>query len=243
MNAFKGECVLVAASSDPVPAAVEQAAQEHAHRLGLPVVYSPVMDAPESARSVMFDARAKDAALIVAEPGPVAMALARSASSPVLVARASPPGTVIAATDLSDPDLPALRFAASEARARGSPLCFFHAVSGKWIDDIAEPGTAAFTKLSQAQVESAKADLTHYRERLHPGAQVRAELAEPLEGIQQLSSSMGARLIVVATRRRSALLGHPCLAEQLVADAPCSVLVVKKRRRPFGIWLVDQRFA
>ncbi|MBP1609560.1 MAG: Universal stress protein family, partial [Acidobacteria bacterium] len=52
----------------------------------------------------------------------------RYANCPVLVARPSPAGKILAATDFSDPALPAVEAGAAEARRRKADLAIIHAI-------------------------------------------------------------------------------------------------------------------
>ena len=76
---------------------------------------------------LLMQADKMGAGVIVAAPGSVALDVVRHASTAVLVARRSPQGPVVGATDFSDPSLPALHTAAAEARRRGSALHLLHA--------------------------------------------------------------------------------------------------------------------
>ena len=67
------------------------------------------------------------AGVVVAAPGSVALDVVRHASTAVLIARRSPQGPVVGATDFSIRSLPALHTAAAEARRRGSALHLLHA--------------------------------------------------------------------------------------------------------------------
>jgi nucleotide-binding universal stress UspA family protein len=72
-------------------------------------------------------AQEKSAGTIAVGPGATALDVVRHASGAVLVARRSPHGPVVGATDFSDPSMPALQVAASEARRRSVPLHLLHA--------------------------------------------------------------------------------------------------------------------
>src|SRR5687768_11174049 len=65
---------------------------------------------------LLRQAEERGAGVMVAAPGSVALDVVRHASTPVLIARPSPKGPVVGATDFSDPSLPALHTAAAEAR-------------------------------------------------------------------------------------------------------------------------------
>ena len=82
------------------------------------------------------------AGLVVIYPGSTAAEVARHAAPPVLVARRSPQGPVVGATDFSNPSLPALRLAAEEARRRGVPLHLLHALDVAPFADRNPPSAA-----------------------------------------------------------------------------------------------------
>jgi nucleotide-binding universal stress UspA family protein len=87
-----------------------------------------VLDSGTAHVGLLAQAEATGAGVIVTGPGQVAAQVVRHAPVPVLVARPSPRGPVVGATDFSDPSFPALTAAASEARRRKSPLHLIHAI-------------------------------------------------------------------------------------------------------------------
>jgi nucleotide-binding universal stress UspA family protein len=88
----------------------------------------PVVDAGTPHAGLLALAEATGAGLIVMGPGHTAERVVRHATVPALIARPSPRGIVVGTTDFSDPSLPALEAAASEARRRGSRLRLLHVV-------------------------------------------------------------------------------------------------------------------
>jgi len=84
-----------------------------------------VLDSGTAYVGILAQAVGTGAGVIVVGPGSVASQLVRHAPVPVMIARPSPPGGVMGATDFSEPSLRTLRTAAAEARRRGVP---FHLV-------------------------------------------------------------------------------------------------------------------
>jgi nucleotide-binding universal stress UspA family protein len=99
----------------------------------------PVVDAGTPHAGLLAMADATKAGLIVLGPGRTADRVVRHAAVPALIARHSPSGIVVGATDFSDPSLPALEAAAAEAQRRGSRLQLLHVVD---VGVFALAGTA-----------------------------------------------------------------------------------------------------
>jgi nucleotide-binding universal stress UspA family protein len=163
--------------------------------------------------------------------GSVADKVVRYAQCPVLVARPSDPtGCVLAATDLSDPSLPAVEAGAREARRLGVPLKVLHAVDVSDVGSMfgmpaAGPQARSFADMQTVlknQLENAMARFS---------ASGEAILADgmPAAIIVRMSETLAAGLIVVGTRGRTGLprvlIGS--VAEKVVRSAGCSVLVVR----------------
>jgi nucleotide-binding universal stress UspA family protein len=180
------------------------------------------------------------AGLIVVGPGATAQRVARSSNSPVLVARPSPTGGIIlGATDFSDPSLPAVRMAPSEAKRRGVALCLLHCLE---VDETPRlitaslPGMIAIPPLPPDSVERLE---TAARERLDEAlassgvaGQTFVLRRPPPAGIVERAETPATSLIVIGTRGRTGIarLGMGNVAEDAVARAPCSVLVVPLNR-------------
>ena len=170
--------------------------------------------------------------------GSVAEHVVRLAHCAVLVSRtARGSGVVIAATDLSDPSLPAVAAAADEARRRGASLTVVHAMESS-IATYGAPAAALFG--STVPVPSPE-DRKQVREWLMTvlGDAMRRFGAEgePLvvEGgvvasVVRAVEERRADLLVVGTHGRTGLsrllLGS--VAEKLVRLVDCSVLVARK---------------
>lgn len=215
-------------------AAVEK---EVAQTLGIhPAEWQLALDTGTPHSGLLAQADAVGAGIIVTGPGPVADRVVRHATVPVLVARRSPRGDVIGATDFSDPSLPPLEIAAFEARRRHARLHLVHAVD---IGPYALPSSAAggFTYLANtASLDTIYKLLSDAQDRLQQqlatyGVEGEAVAVRGAAAamILDLAESSRAELIVVGTHGRSGVkrLTMGSTAEAIVHSAPCSVLVVR----------------
>jgi nucleotide-binding universal stress UspA family protein len=183
--------------------------------------------------------------------GGVASRVVRHAHCPVLVARARPPApartpaspaapasdardVVLAATDLSDPSLPAVELGAREAERRGARFVVLHAI------DLGELGmtgihtpSALMASVPAEAVAHLRASVTEQITRALGDLGVTAEIAV-VEGpsaavIVRHAEELGADLVVVGTRGRTGIsrvvLGS--VAEKVVRNAASSVLAVR----------------
>ncbi|MFN8061074.1 MAG: universal stress protein [Vicinamibacterales bacterium] len=171
------------------------------------------------------------AGVVVLGPGRTAAKLAHYPAWAVLVARTSPAtGSVIGATDFSDPALPALASAAREAKRRNAPLRFLHAVHFDASVAMAWPAAAAWPTIDTAEAlaEQARAQLTDSLARFEGAGEVLVLSGPAAAAIIDTARGEGASLVVVGTRGRSGLprllLGS--VAESVMREAPCSVLAV-----------------
>ncbi len=170
--------------------------------------------------------------------GSVAERVVRSARCPVLVAR--PPakgGVVLAATDFSDPAMPAIAAASHEARRRNARLVVLHAVAfgslAITIEEIARDlmhhgGGASWnvdTEICRCLEAKLRGALTHC------GAHGETRVVDGVaaEGIVRSAAELGAELVVVGTRGRTGIvrLALGSTADKVVRDAGCSVLAVR----------------
>ena len=162
--------------------------------------------------------------------GEVAEKVVRHAHRSVLVARHGPgSGKVLAATDLSDPSLPAITSAAEEARRRGARLIVVHNV---------DPELNAFGPALQFFPDDLIADLgRRAQDRLQEVLRRLGVTAEAVitrgpasASILRLAEDLPADLVVVGNSGgaglANALVGS--VAERVVRWAPCSVLVVRR---------------
>lgn len=187
---------------------------------------------------VLSAAEEKGAGLIVVGAGATAVDIVRHAASPVLVARPSPAGLVVGATDLSDPSLPALDIAASEARRRGVPLHVLHAWDLNAFTERRAPSGAmpylkdkswiALEGLDELQAV-ARQRLEEALARLSIPGEVAIVSGSAAEVIVHYAETVGAGLVVVGTHGRSGFkrLTLGSTAASVVEKGPCSVLVVR----------------
>jgi nucleotide-binding universal stress UspA family protein len=198
-----------------------------------------VFDTGTPHSGLLAQAEATGAGIIVTGPGRVADRVVRHATVPVLVARPSPRGDVIGATDFSDPSMPAIETAASEARRRQSRLHLVHVVDiGPYA--IASGTAGGMTYLGGAPVldaikkmrADAQEQLQQKLESLAVDGQAVAVSGSTVGKILDLAESSRAELIVVGTHGRSgvARLTLGSTAESIVHSATCSVLVVRLAR-------------
>lgn len=167
--------------------------------------------------------------------GSIADQVVRSARCQVLIARPSREGAVLAATDLTDPGLPAIEAAAAEAARRGRKLVVMHAM------DFPRATAAAWGLLGPVPVVEtedvraakrmlAKQVIDSALQRL--GAKAEIVLADDDASTEalRLAEALPTELIVVGTHGRSGLarvvLGSQ--ATRIIESAPCSVLVVRQ---------------
>lgn len=187
---------------------------------------------------LLTQAEQTGAGVVVVAPGSVALDVVRHASTAVLIARRSPRGPVVGATDFSDPSLPALHAAAAEARRRDSALHLLHAFdSGLFTLGHAPFAAMPYLAGTSAVALEALDNLrTLAKQRLEktlrevdvPGdTAVRVGFAKDV--IVQYAESIDAELIVLGTHGRSGLarltLGNT--AASVIESAPCAVLVVR----------------
>jgi universal stress protein A len=166
-------------------------------------------------------------------PGSTAEHVVRYANCPVLVARPSPAGKVLAATDFSDPALPALEAGAAEARHRKSDLTIIHAIDPL---PVMSPFYGEFygdTSLIDLRSEMRKIWQQRLDERVHNfkakgGGLLCDGPAAP--AILSAASELPAQLLVVGTHGRTGLsriIALGSVAEAVARAAPCSVLIVR----------------
>jgi nucleotide-binding universal stress UspA family protein len=169
--------------------------------------------------------------------GSVAEKVARHAPCTALIARKSPEGAVLVATDLSDPAQLAIAAGAREASRRKRPLVVMHA------NDSLSRRTAPAMALLGANPIIDYPDITRERDnlirqiiesslkRLEVEAEIRIVSGNPSEEILRLVDSLPAELLVLGTRGHSGvariMLGG--VATHMVESASCSVLAVRPR--------------
>ena len=175
------------------------------------------------------------AGVIVLGPGTTARHVARAADVPVLIARPSPAGSVLGATDFSDPAIPAVRMAADEASRRGVRLRLMHAIDVDITGTMGGaglPGYIAPVPLPADVLEQLDAHATTRLAEAAAAIETTAETVvvsgRPAAAIVEAAASVPTALVVVGMRGRTGLarLALGSVAERVISDAPCSVLVV-----------------
>lgn len=169
--------------------------------------------------------------------GAVAEKVLRYAHCPVLVARPGPgTRTILAATDLSDPSLPAITTAAELARLLGGSLTVVHNLDIStqvvaWGMDMPIIPAISYETLDRLASE-AREHLLEALERHSVAAEAVVTRGLPSAAILELAAKLAARLVVVGTRGRTGLarvlLGS--VASDVAREAPCSVLAVRLHR-------------
>lgn len=171
--------------------------------------------------------------------GDTAEGVVRHAHGPVLVARPRPGSRrILAATDLSDPSLPAVEAAADQARRSSARLTLLHVVDLRSAEigtsvpvppgAYAPPPPEAISALRQW----GEAGLAAASERCGVPTERIVDEGVPAVAILRHAEGLPADLIVLGTAGMTAvkrlLLGS--VAEAVVRWAPCSVLVVRLHR-------------
>ena len=163
--------------------------------------------------------------------GSAAEHVVRYANCPVLVARPSPAGKVLAATDFSDPALPAVEAGAAEARHRKADLTIIHAID---LLPVMSPFYGEFYGVPPMDLSDQMRKIWQQRldECVHHfkakgGGLLRDGPAAP--AILSAASELPAQLLVVGTHGRTGLsrIALGSVAEAVVRAAPCSVLIVR----------------
>ena len=197
-----------------------------------------VLDSGTPHAGLLAQADHASAGVIVLGPGKVAGFVARHAAVPVLIARPSPTGVVIGATDFSDPSLPALDAAAFEARRRGAALQLLHAVDvgaymlASWaIAGMPHPSgvpDAALEGLEDLRI-AAELRLQDSLRHFNVKGKALAFTGPAAEVVARVARESRAEVVVVGTHGRTGLarLTLGSTAEAILNSAPCSILVVR----------------
>lgn len=156
--------------------------------------------------------------------------IVRDARCPVLVVRPSGRGPVLAATDFSIAARRAQDIAALEGHSSGAPVVLMHAVDLMPIVLPPAVGGAPVPMVNPVWLrDEAERELELARRAM--GSHVLGRLVEgpAVAAIVQAARELEARLVVIGTHGRSSLarLALGSVAEPVVVEAPCSVLVVR----------------
>jgi nucleotide-binding universal stress UspA family protein len=158
----------------------------------------------------------------------------RYAKCPVLLARPSPEGKVLAATDFSDPALPAVEAGAAEARHRKADLAIIHAID---LLPVMSPAYGDFYGYSVPPMDLSDQMKKIWQQRIEEcvhrfnakgGGLLPDGPAAP--AILIAAAELPAQLLVLGTHGRTGLnrlIALGSVAEEVVRAAPCSVLVVR----------------
>lgn len=173
--------------------------------------------------------------------GSVAERVVRHASVPVLVARPGNGRGVLAATDLSDPSLPALSAGAAEAREAGCRLLAMHAL--ELSPGLVADATAAFgggplppppELVDQMRALAVDSLTTAVGLAGAPDAEVVVAEGPAAAAVLAAATARDVDVVVIGTTGKTGLarllLGS--VAEAVVRTAPCSVLVVRAAAGP-----------
>ena len=188
---------------------------------------------------LLMQTEATEAGVVVTAPGSVALDVARHARAAVLIARRSPQGPVVAATDFSDISLAAVHTAAAEARRRRSALHLLHAFDvGLFAlghnSAAALPYLLSSPPIALEGLDNLRAVAKHRLEEtlseIAPSGSAAVVAGSPADVIVQYAESINAELVVVGTHGRSGLarLTLGSTAASVIESAPCSVLVVRQ---------------
>jgi nucleotide-binding universal stress UspA family protein len=201
-----------------------------------------VLDSGTPHTGVLAQAASAGAGMIVIGPGEVAAQIARHAPVPVLVARPSPAGCVVGATDFSDPSLQTLRVAAAEAGRRQVPLHLIYALDlglrfpGR--PPVAQPYLEGLAGIALDGVDELQAAAAQRLVDLLGEFQVEGQTAvvsgHANSAIVGYAERVGAGLLVVGRHGGSgfAQLTLGSTATKLIESAPCSVLVSRVSAPP-----------
>lgn len=168
--------------------------------------------------------------------GDVAEKVLRNAPCPVLVARpACGAEAVLAATDLSDPSLPAITEGARFALLRSAPLTVLHNVDVVAADvafGMAVPGLPVVPPDGrEGLVSGARAHLLDALVRSGVAAGTIVTTGDPAASILRAAAELPAGLVVLGTHGRTGLarllLGS--VASEVARSATCPVLAVRLR--------------
>jgi len=182
---------------------------------------------------VVAKAQALNCDLIVLPGGMSWSRILRHAHCPVMIVRDQRRGGVLAATDLSDPSLPALSAARLEAQTNHQPLTAMTSLDFAEITPLGPGGELGAYVYSQEQVsdmtKAIRDHLEHAMQNVEANGDMIIEFGPPTEAILRTAQKLNSDLIVMGSRERTLLprllLGS--VAEAVAREARCSVLVVR----------------
>lgn len=156
--------------------------------------------------------------------------IVRHAPCPVLVAREhAGDGPIVAATDLSDLAVPAIRAAAAEAKLRGRELVVVHAVEmAPPVLAALEPTFAVDESTANAVRSAAEEAVKATVQRVGESAGCQVVLGEPVDAITKVAKELDAPLVVVASHGHTDRFALGSVAEGIVRSSASSVLVTRR---------------
>ncbi len=169
--------------------------------------------------------------------GSVAERVARHAHCSVLVARPARKtgGVVVAATDLSEPSLPAIAEGAAAAKRSGARLVVVSVL--EWPGAMPTPAAGMFgavpaippAEVVQEVRDALRSTLEQAMARAGAEGEARVIDGSASDAIVGIADELHAELIVVGTRGRTGLarLALGSVAERVIRSASCSVLTVR----------------
>ena len=157
--------------------------------------------------------------------------LARHSKCPVLTVAAGRGIAVVAATDFSDPALPAVQLGREEAERRGLPLVIVNAIDLRTsqldLPEIVSP--SLISRVIESVRREASERIAELVKRVGPSARVELREGPAIDEILAVADETRADLIVVGTHGGSSLgwLALGSVAEGVMRRATCSTLVVR----------------
>jgi nucleotide-binding universal stress UspA family protein len=168
--------------------------------------------------------------------GSVAERVVRHAHCSVMVARSfSGSRVVLAATDLSEPSLPAIATAAAAAKRSGARLVLAsvlewpRSASPSFFGLVGALPALPTADLQQQVRDATRSTLEAAMERAGAVGEARVLEGSPASEIVACAQELGAELVVVATHGRTGLarLALGSVAEEIIRNIPCSALAVR----------------
>jgi nucleotide-binding universal stress UspA family protein len=160
--------------------------------------------------------------------------VARHSDCPVLIASKTKGDVVLAATDFSDPALPAVHLAQEEAGRRKLPMVIIHAidlhVAMRSLSEILSPST--IERAIEAYREEARQRVSQLGRRVGSETRIIVREGPPAEEILSTARETRAELLVIGTHGRSGLgrIALGSVAEAVLRGADCSTLVVRLQK-------------
>lgn len=168
--------------------------------------------------------------------GSVAERVVRHAHCSVLVARhATTTGVVLAATDLSEPSLPAITAAAAAAKRSGARLVVVTVLeqpsiaSSSFFGLVGAVPALPPVELQKEMREATRSTLERALEQAGAVGEARVLVGSPASEITACAEELGAELVVVGTRGHTGLtrLALGSVAETVIRNVGCSALAVR----------------